>query len=394
MNVAASDVVIIGGGLIGCATAFELRRRGKRVTVLERGFVGGQSSGVNFGNLRLQGRHPEQMPLSLRAQELWERMEAMLGEDLEFRQGGLLFLARDEAQKARLEKAVEEGRPYLTTEMLGPTEIRRRWPWLRGGAVAASLSPRDATVNSRLVCPAYARAARGLGADIREGVEMRAIEHGAGKFRVTTDRGTVHECEVLLNAAGAWGGAIAEQFGEKVPIFAAGPVQIITEPLAHFLDGVIHVVDGSIIFRQTPRGNMLIAGHPRVPVDAASRRTRAPAHKLAMNLGRMLELAPHLAHLTLLRAWTGIEGYFPDMVPVIGPSGTTPGLFHAFGFCGHGLQIGPAVAICLAELINAGRCEFALHGASITRFARPMPADRHSLSVEFEGSLLDKIGAR
>jgi len=394
MSAGRTDVAIIGGGLIGCATAYYLARRGRRVVLLERDFVGGVSSGVNFGNLRLQGRHLEQMPLALRAQALWEGLEAELGESVEFWQQGHLFVALNEQHAAQIEAFHHECRPYgLKTELLDRHRIAERWPWLRGPVVSASWSARDATVNSRLVSPAYARAARALGADIREGVEMTAIAREGAGFRLACADGREVLCDVLLNSAGAWGGAIAEQFGEPTPIFAAGPVQLITEPTGLFLENVIHAVDGSIIFRQTQRGNILIAGHPRVPVDFANRRSRVPPRKLATNLARMLELAPHLSHLTLLRSWTGIEGYFPDMIPVIGPSRTTPGLFHAFGFCGHGLQIGPAVGMCLAELILDGRTPTPIECFGIERFAKPVTADRAHLAAEFEGTLLDKIGA-
>jgi len=394
MSAERTEVAILGGGLIGCATAYYLRKRGRRVVVVERGFVGGTSSGVNFGNLRLQGRHLEQMPLSLRAQGLWEGIEAELGESVEFWQQGHLFVALNEQHAAQIETFAVECRSYgLETELLDRRQIAERWPWMRGPVVSASWSARDATVNSRLVSPAFARAARTLGADIREGVEVTAIAREGGGFRLSCADGREIVADVLLNSAGAWGGAIAEQFGEAVPIFPAGPVQMITEPTARFLENVIHAVDGSIIFRQTQRGNILIAGHPRVPVDFAGRRSRVPPRKLATNLARMLALAPHLGNLTLLRSWSGIEGYFPDMIPVIGPSRTTPGLFHAFGFCGHGLQIGPAVAVCLAELIVDGRTPTPIECFGIKRFDKPVAAHRDELTAEFEGTLLDRIGA-
>src|SRR3954466_12410656 len=98
-----ADVAIVGGGLIGAWTAFFLARRGQRVVLIEKGAVGAQSSGTNFGNLRLQGRFPGQYPLSLRSQALWEDIEALIGDACEFAQTGHLYLACDEDEQAALE---------------------------------------------------------------------------------------------------------------------------------------------------------------------------------------------------------------------------------------------------------------------------------------------------
>ncbi|WP_137179741.1 FAD-binding oxidoreductase [Roseomonas sp. AR75] len=392
MSSVTADVGIIGGGLTGCATAYHLARRGARVVLLERGFVGAQSSGVNFGNLRLQGRYLRQLPLALRAQRLWEELEAEIGESVEFSQTGHVLAAVTPAHVAEIETHAVDCKPYgLDVEILDRRETLRRWPFLGEIVIGSSWSPRDATVNSRLVCPALARAARRHGADIREQVSVTAVEQAAGgAFRVVTDQGFVLDCGHLVNAAGAWAAPLAAQFGEEVPAFAAGPVQMVTEPLPRFLDPVIHAVDGGILFRQTARGNVLIAGHPRVPVDAESRRTRVPPQKATINMARLAKIAPFLRTQNIIRMWTGIEGYLPDMLPVFGPSRTTPGLLHAFAFCGHGLQIGPAVGAVLAELILDGGTQTPIGDFAIDRFRTPMAADKAKLKHEFDMEILDR----
>lgn len=397
MRTVKTEVAIIGGGLTGCVTAYQLALRRCPVIVLERGLVGGQSSGVNFGNLRLQGRYLRQLPLALRAQRMWEELEREIGESVEFSQTGHVHVALNAAQVAEIERHAVDCRPYgLEVEILDGAETRRRWPFLSEVVVGASWSPRDATVNARLVCPAYARAARRHGAEIIEQIDVTSVETPAGGgFRLRTDRDLTIECGHLVNAAGAWADALAAQFGEPVPAFAAGPVQIVTEPLPRFVDPVIHAVDGGILFRQTARGNVLIAGHPRVPVDAASGRARPPASKITMNMARLARVVPALARQNVIRTWTGIEGYLPDMLPVFGPSRTTPGLLHAFAFCGHGLQIGPAVGAVLSELILDGGSQTPIGDFAIDRFRTPMVADRTRLKHEFdltilEGEILDR----
>ncbi len=392
MRVLKTEVGIVGGGLTGCVTAYQLALRRSSVVVLERGFVGGQSSGVNFGNLRLQGRYLRQLPLALRAQAMWEGLEREIGECVEFSQTGHVHVALDAAQVGEIETHAVDCRPYgLAVEILDRAEVRRRFPFLADIVPAASWSPRDATVNARLVCPAYARAARRHGAEIIEQIDVTAVEAlPGGSFRLRTDRDLTVECGHLVNAAGAWATGLAAQFGEPVPAFAAGPVQIVTEPLPRFVDPVIHAVDGGILFRQTARGNVLVAGHPRVPVDAASGRARPPPQKVVMNMARLARLVPGLARQSVIRTWTGIEGYLPDMLPVFGPSRTMPGLLHAFAFCGHGLQIGPAVGAVLAELILDGGSQTPIGDFAIDRFRTPVAADRTRLAHEFDMEILER----
>lgn len=201
-----TEVAIIGGGLIGCWTALFLRRRGRAVAVLEQGEIGARSSGVNFGNLRLQGRHRAQFPLALRAAALWEQVDALIGDACEFAPTGHLYVARDTAEAERLAaQAGEAAVAGLEVALLDGAELRQRWPWLSDRVVAGSWSARDATANPRLVTPATARAAQALGADILAATQVREVGHANGRFRLLTEGGLTVESDWLVNAAGAWG---------------------------------------------------------------------------------------------------------------------------------------------------------------------------------------------
>ena len=106
------DVAIIGGGLVGTWAAYFLRKRGRSVAVIEKGAVGSQASGVNFGNVRLQGRHPDEFPLALRAHAQWERIEALIGEQCEFSPCGHFYIALDPKELSRLERYRREVRHH------------------------------------------------------------------------------------------------------------------------------------------------------------------------------------------------------------------------------------------------------------------------------------------
>ena len=294
MSMLHSDVAIIGGGLMGTWAALFLRRRGRSVTLIEKGCIGEQSSGVNFGNIRLQSRHPSQFPLSLRSQEQWEDLMALIGERCEFATTGHLYIALGAEQVAKLEQSACEAAAHgVTIDVLSGKAARVRWPWLGGLVHAASFSARDATANPRLVTPAVARAAKGLGANVLEHMRATIFERLTDGFRIYTDRGATVECEILVNCAGAWGADIAARFGEPVPLFAAGPPQFVTEPIPYVVSPSVQSVDGTVIFRQVPRGNLVVAGFPRGPTDPIANRAPVPPGKTVATMNRLIEVAPH-----------------------------------------------------------------------------------------------------
>jgi sarcosine oxidase subunit beta len=389
-----TETAIIGGGLMGCWTAFFLRRRERSVAVLEKGVVGAQASGVNYGNLRLQGRYPKQIPLSLRAHEQWEQLDALIGSSCEFERTGHVYLACDTKQQAKIEQYAADARAHgIAVELLEPAEIRRRWPWLGFTPVGASYSARDAVANPRLVTPAVARAARALGADIFEETKVTSVEKTKRGFRLATDSDLTIESDFLVNAAGAWALDIAAAFDETAPMFAAGPPQFVTEPLPYFIVPSVQLVDGSVIVRQVRRGNVIVAGYPRGPSDPVANRAPVPPAKTLATMGQLVRAVPALAHSLIIRVWSGIEGYFPDMLPVLGPSATTERLFHAFGFCGHGFQLGPGVGLVLSELVIDGATPTPLDAFSISRFSAGSEA-AWRLREEFDATLTKSSGAR
>jgi sarcosine oxidase subunit beta len=366
------DVIVLGGGLMGTASTFFLAQRGLRVTLIERGHIGAGATVASFGNIRRSGRHLSQLPLAHRALTLWNRAEALLGRDVEFRATGHLRLIFDADGLADMRRFAEDARPLgLDLEELTPPEIRRRFPGLGPQAVAASFSADDGSANPRLVGPAFAAAAAARGAAIVDRAPVHDIRRTDSGFAVETTRGR-YEAARLLNCAGAWGAGIAAQFGEPVPLTPWGPQMAVTEPLPHRILPVVGVwsrTHGAYL-RQVERGNVVFGGAvDRVPVDLDPGFARADPARLPAQLSAVLQLVPALKDVAVIRQWSGCEGYIADSLPVMGASGTTPGLFHAFGFCGHGFQLGPGVGDAMAELIDTGTCETPLEPFSIGRFA-------------------------
>jgi sarcosine oxidase subunit beta len=388
MRTIHTDVAIIGGGLVGTWTAYFLRKRGHSVAVIEKGAVGSQASGVNFGNVRLEGRHPTEFPLALRAHALWEQIAQLVGETCEFTPCGHSYIALDSKELTRLERYQREGTAGgLEIELLGAADVRRRFPYLGPDVCGATWSKRDGTANPRLATPAVARAARALGAEIFPNTRIVALERGGDGFRATTDRDLVFEAPLVVNAAGAWGNEIAEMFGETTPMFPAAPPNFVTEPLPYFITSALQDAAGAVIIRQVARGNVIVGFYPRGPADRLRNRAPVPPAKILLGLGHMARVVPMLGSAQVIRVWSGIEGYLPDMLPVMGWSRTTRNLLHAFGFCGHGFQLSPGVGYTLAEMIDEGRPRIPIDAFAIDRFTGEVQPDQERLTGEFDTAL-------
>ncbi|SFB69230.1 sarcosine oxidase subunit beta [Polaromonas sp. OV174] len=364
----SADVAIIGGGIMGASAALFLRRMGLSVVLLERDLCGSRSSGVNYGGVRRQGRPLSQLPLSQRAQGLWAQLPELIGLDGEYQRSGHLKIARSEADLAALESYRERTQDFgMALEMLSARALRERCPWLGQAAVGASLCPEDGQANPRLVSPAFARAAQRQGADIREQTRVDEVTHDGAAFVLRSGEVLEVRAKHLLNCAGAWAGSIAAQFGEAVPMESGHPEMAVTEPLPLFLNFSLGVEGGGVYARQVARGNCVIGGGRGYALD--EQRARVQRSGLAALMQQTVELLPALRNAHIIRTWSGTEGYLPDRQPVLGPSATTPGLIHAFGFAGGGFQLGPAVGAVLADLVRDGQTSTPIEAFSVSRFS-------------------------
>ncbi|MFL9874295.1 NAD(P)/FAD-dependent oxidoreductase [Paraburkholderia megapolitana] len=362
------DVAIAGGGLVGASAALALAQRGLRVGLFERRFCGAQASGVNYGGVRCQGRPAEQLPLALRARRVWDRLPELLGIDGEFVVSGHLRLARSEADFAALEAYATLAREHgLDLQLIAGDTFRQRYPWLGRAALGGSLCPTDGHANPRLVSPAFARAARAAGADVREHAALDDIEYDGTRFQLRA--GDLHaSADWLINSAGAWANTIAGRFGETVPMQPIYPNMWVTEPLPPFITHNLGVYGGGIYARQVARGNCVIGGgrgHGDGEYGQPSTETTRAVMRDAC------ALLPALRDALLIRTWSGVEGCTLDHNPVISASGTVPRLLHAFGFSGGGFLLAPGVGEVLADLVVDGATATPLDAFAIGRFASP-----------------------
>ncbi len=363
------DAAVIGGGIVGGATALFLRQAGLSVVLIDKGFCGAQASGVNYGGVRRQGRPPEQLPLAERSHALWGKLKELIGIDGEYVRSGHLKIARTAENLATLEAYADTVRPMgLNLELLGPNAVKDRLPWLTGDVSGASLCHDDGQANPRLVAPAFARAARANGATVLEQTAVNAVETTGNGFALMVGAGTEIRSRLLFNCAGAWANEFAQGLGEPVPLTRIYPSMVVTEPLPFRLPFSLGEEGGGFYGRQVARGNYIMGGGRGQALDNPDY-SRPSVMAASSVMQRAIGLFPHLQHAQVIRFWSGTEGEMPDGNPVIGASTRIDGLFHAFGFCGAGFQTGPAVGAVLCDLAVNGSTTTPISAFSIGRFA-------------------------
>ncbi|MFT8420489.1 MAG: FAD-binding oxidoreductase [Gluconacetobacter sp.] len=376
---ARADAIIVGGGFMGAATAFFLRTHGLSVILLERDLVGQAASGTNFGNVRRQGRYLPQLPLANRSRDIWGRLPELIGEDAEFLPAGHIRVTTSEEDGARLEHYARDCKPWgLDLTMMTGDQARAMFPMVGPDIHTVSYSPHDGHANPRLAAPAFGRAARRAGARIIEQAEVVSIDRNSEDFTVETADGSRYHAPLLQISSGAWGRAMAATFGEDVPMAPQGPQMGVTEPLPYRIHPVIgsasSVTEEGVYLRQVKRGNIVFGGGRRSTADLATKRARLDPMNTLRQMPYLARLVPAMARLRVIRTWSGVEGYVQDSLPIMGPSDRIPGLFYAFGFCGHGFQLGPGVGATMAELIATGRTDIPLDPFHVSRFQRTVPA--------------------
>lgn len=375
MSTNKADVVIVGGGIMGASAAFFLCQRGMSVILLERGLIGQQASGVNFGNTRRMGRPLEQLPLSNRARETWLKFKELFGADVELLLNGHLRVGTTQAHEERMVQYAQDAKDFgLGMQMLGKQALHERFPYLGPDITAGCYAPNDGHANPRLAAPIIGRSAAREGAQVFENTEIVAVEKDGEEFRVTAADGRIFRAPVALITAGAWGNRISASFGEPVPMIVKAPQMCVTEPMPYAIKPTIgaiaDVFEQVVFFRQVARGNIVIGGGGHEPVDMVNRRAYVNPSRTLYKLANAPRVVPAFKHLNIIRVWSGIEGYMEDSRPAMGPSARVPGLYYAFGFSGEGFQLGPGVGDVMAELIHTGTTTTPIECYHIGRFAQ------------------------
>lgn len=365
---ASSDVIVVGGGLMGLWSALMAAREGRAVTLLEAESVGRHASSASAGGVRSLNRHPAEIPLARAALPLWEAAAGDLGADLGFQRSGQIRVAADEAALAELEARRDTVRAlgHDHEELIGANELRAMEPALAAHCRGALLVRDDGFADPLKCVHALKRAVRAAGVTIREGAPVEHVEPGAPLTVLAA--GETFRAPVVVNAAGSWGGEIAASLGEPVAMRRVALQMAVTAPVDPFVSAVIGMVGRKLSLKQSHGGHVVIGGGYEGTIDEAARVGRPIPALVAENLDNAVQLFPTLAEARVVRTWAGLEGWTDDGLPVLGPSRTVPGLVHAFGFSGHGFALSPLIGRLVLAIIGGRNPKVPIEPFTIDRF--------------------------
>jgi len=395
------DVVIVGGGIIGLATALSLARRNVSVLVCEKGSIVAEQSSRNWGWCRVSRRDPREIPLAVRAADMWSTLNETVGAETGFRQAGILFGCESDHDIAGAEEWLRLAKPFgLSSRMIGPDGASVQLPGAARQMKAALFTPTDGRAEPQKVGPAMAAAVRALGGAIVEACAVRAVDLQAGRVAgVITERGRVR-CSSVVLAGGAWSRLFARSADLVLPQLKVLNTVLRTDAHEGGPEGAAWIGDFSIRIRLD--GGYTIANGmnnvvPIVPDSFRFGLKFLPAfllewRSLRLRLGRrFLEewrdwritdpdttsvyervrvldpspveasvqaamraataFFPGLANTKIVQRWAGLIDATPDALPVISGIDQLPGFYIATGFSGHGFGISPAAGQLCADLV-------------------------------------------
>ncbi|MET9658398.1 FAD-binding oxidoreductase [Streptomyces sp. NPDC006510] len=361
------DVVIVGAGVVGAACAYYTSRSGLSVAVVDRGPVGGGTTGAGEGNLLVSDKVPgPELELALLSATLWQQLSEELPPDIEYEMKGGVVVAASEDSLATLsataagQRAAGVAAHHVTSDRLRDIE-----PHLAPGLAGGCHYPQDAQVQPALAAAELLRSAARAGALVRPGEEVVGIlrDREGAVSGVRTARGELR-APVVVNAAGTWGGDLAALAGVNLPVLPRRGFVLVTEPLPWLIrhkvyaaEYVADVSSGSAALQTSP----VVEGTPSGPVLIGASRERVGFDRtlsvpvVARLAARAAALFPVLADVRVMRAYHGFRPYLPDHLPAIGPDPRVPGLFHACGHEGAGIGLAPATGLLIADAIGGKR---------------------------------------
>ncbi len=367
-----AEVVIIGGGVMGTSTAYHLALKGCRnVLLLEReSFFGIQATGKCAGGIRYQFGTEINVRLSLLSLPMLDRFEEELGQPIDLRYCGYLFLLTNERDVAAFRQNVEmQRRLGVMTRWLERDEIARMVPLINvEDVLAGTFHERDGLADPNSVVQGYVSGARRLGARLLNDVEVTGIEVAGGRVQgVVTNRGTV-ATPVVVNAAGPWAGEVGQMAGVDIPVVPVRRQIVVTGPIPEVPPDFPFVIDfaQSLYFHREGPGILTGMSNPNEPPGFDQ---SVDEEWELVHLEAAMKRMPILEKATLASHWAGLYEVTPDAHPILGRVPELEGFYIIGGFSGHGFMHGPICGLLLAEEILDGQAHtLDISSLSITRF--------------------------
>jgi len=352
-----AHIVIIGGGVMGASTAYHLARRGCRdVVLLEReATFGSGATGKCAGGIRYQFSTEINIRLSQLSLPMLGRFEEEIGQAIDLRWPGYLFLLTNEAEVAMFRQNLDlQHRLGVPTEWLSGDEVRRRWPQLKTEDVlAATFHSGDGLADPNSVVNGTIQAARRLGVQALTETVVTGIDTEGDRIRgVSTSRGRI-ACDIVVNAAGPWSAAASEMAGLPLPVRPLRRQLLTTTPLPELPADFPVVIDLARGIGFHREGEGLLTGMPNPDEPPGFDESVDEAWEL-IHLEAAIERLPLLAQAGRLSHWAGLYEVTPDHHPIFGSVPGLSGYYLVTGFSGHGFMHGPASGLLMAEIILDG----------------------------------------
>ena len=353
------DIVIIGGGGHGLATAYYLARNHglTNVAVLEKGYLGGGNVGRNTTIVRANYFLPGNSEFYSHSLKLWEGLEADLNYNVMHSQRGLINLFHSDAQR---DAAARRGNAMINqgddAVLLDRGGVRRLLPWLdfdnaRFPVVGGLYHLRGGTARHDAVAWGYARAADARGVDLIQNCEVTGIDITSGRVRgVRTTRGAIRAKKVAMVAAGR-SGQVAAMAGMRLPVESHLLQAFVTEGLKPCIDHVVTFGMGHFYISQSDKGGLVFGGDLDF-YPSYAQRGNLPAAERVMEAA--MALMPMIGKARVLRSWGGIMDMTPDGSPIIDRT-PVEGLYLNCGWCYGGFKAVPASGFAMAHLLATGR---------------------------------------
>ena len=378
MGKMTADVIIIGGGVNGCAAAYYLAKKGVRdVIVLEADkSIGHGGSSRNGGGVRQSGRDMRELPYAMYAvNNIWPFLSEELGIDVEYYQKGNLRLGKTEAHIQKLEDLASRSRELgLDMNVVDAQTVKEICPYLSEEVIGASWCPTDGHANPMITTLAYYIRALEKGVRFFTDARVVKLEKYKGRLRrVIMESGEVFEAETVIIAAGYASRYLARTVGVDVPLYTYFEEALVTEMQPHMFDIMLGTADGDFYGHQSQHGSFVFGCDSGLEdgIDMPLNELKTSAVTAPSGCRAIMGYIPLLADAKIVRTWGGWIDMCHDGVPVISRVEEVPGMILACGFTGHGFGTAPAVGLMLAQMTVGEKTAVDISALAYDRF-RPV----------------------
>ena len=378
MGKMTADVIIIGGGVNGCAAAYYLAKKGVRdVIVLEADkSIGHGGSSRNGGGVRQSGRDMRELPYAMYAvNNMWPFLSEELGIDVEYYQKGNLRLGKTEAHIQKLEDLASRSRELgLDMNVVDAQTVKEICPYLSEEVIGASWCPTDGHANPMITTLAYYIRALEKGVRFFTDARVVKLEKYKGRLRrVIMESGEVFEAETVIIAAGYASRYLARTVGIDVPLYTYFEEALVTEMQPYMFDIMLGTADGDFYGHQSQHGSFVFGCDSGLEdgIDMPLNELKTSAVTAPSGCRAIMGYIPLLADAKIVRTWGGWIDMCHDGVPVISRVEEVPGMILACGFTGHGFGTAPAVGLMLAQMTTGEKTAVDISALGYDRF-RPV----------------------